>query len=186
MTSDQRTLIWRGLSTSSMEFCTLKQTTDGWQLAGTVVTVQAGKPLRASYAIGCSPDWRTQHVELTVTDADSERSLSLRPTGDGGWLEDDQPVEAVAGCVDVDLGITPATNTLPIRRLNLAVGESADVVATWVRFPSLTIQPLSQRYTRLSEHCYRYESDTGFSCVLDVDDDGLVTSYPGGWEVISE
>jgi uncharacterized protein len=182
MTSAQRTLIWRGLSDPSMEFCTLKQTAAGWQLAGTVVAVQAGQPLRASYAIGCSADWRTERVELTVTDAEAERSLSLRPTDDGGWLVDDQPLDAVAGCIDIDLGITPATNTLPIRRLNLAVGESADVEATWVRFPSLTIQPLSQRYTRVSEHCYRYESDSGFSCVLDVDDDGLVTSYPDGWE----
>ena len=186
MTSDQRTLIWSGLSDPSMEFCTLRQTAGGWQLAGTVVAVQAAQPLRASYAIGCSVDWHTERVDLTVTDSDAERSLSLRPTGDGGWLAGDQLIESVAGCVDVDLGITPATNTLPIRRLNLAVGESADVVATWVRFPSLVIQPLSQRYTRLSEHCYRYESDTGFSCVLDVDDDGLVTSYPGSWEVVSD
>ena len=182
----QRTLIWRGLADPSMEFFTLRQRPDGWQLAGTVVAREAQRPLRVNYVIDCSADWHTQHVELTATDAGEERSLSLHPMGDGRWVANDQPVEAVAGCVDADLGITPATNTLPIRRLNLAVGESADVIATWVRFPSLTIQPLSQRYTRLSEHCYHYESETGFACVLEVDDDGLVTRYPGGWEVISE
>jgi hypothetical protein len=165
-----------------MEFFSLTPRVDGWQLAGTVVAVLSGTPLRANYVIECSTDWRTQQVELTVAGADADQSMSLRPMEDGGWLLDGQPVDAVAGCVDIDLGITPATNTLPIRRLNLAVGESADVVATWVRFPSLTVQPLSQRYTRLSEHCYRYESNSGFSCVLDVDDDGLVTSYPNGWE----
>jgi hypothetical protein len=102
--------------------------------------------------------------------------------GDGSWLLAGQSIDEVEGCVDIDLGITPATNVLPIRRLNLAVGESADVVATWVRFPSLAIQPLSQRYTRLSENRYRYESDTGFTADLTVDAGGLVTTYPGGWE----
>ena len=182
MTLSQRTLIWRGLDDISLEFFTLRQRSAGWQLAGTVVAIQEERPLHVNYVIDCSADWHTHRVELTVSDAGEDRSLALRPSGDGGWLANDQQVDAVSGCVDIDLGITPATNTLPIRRLSLAVGESADVVATWVRFPSLTIQPLSQRYTRLSEHCYRYESDTGFAAVLDVDDDGLVTSYPTGWE----
>ena len=94
-------------------------------------------------------------------------------------------LDTVGGCIDVDLGITPVTNTLPIRRLQLAVGEHADVVASWVRFPLLTIEPLSQRYARIADHRYGYESATGFSCDLDVDDDGIVTRYPGGWELIA-
>ncbi len=185
MTLSQRTLIWRGLDDPSMEHFSLQQMTDGWQLAGTVVALSDGQPLRVGYVITCSAAWHTRHVELTIVHDNGEATLSLHPDDDGGWLANGQPVDAVAGCVDVDLGITPATNTLPIRRLNLAVGEGADVSATWVRFPSLTVQALSQRYTRIAAHCYRYESDTGFSCVLDVDDDGLVTHYPDGWEVIS-
>ena len=89
------------------------------------------------------------------------------------------------GCHDVDLALTPATNTLPIRRLNLQVGSSESVVAAWVKFPDLTVQPLSQRYTRMTKDTYRYESNTGFSAEIVVDDLGLVASYPGGWERIA-
>ena len=85
-------------------------------------------------------------------------------------------------CVDVDLGVTPATNTLPIRRLNLPIGRSQDVTAAWIKFPDLTLKPLRQRYTRLSENNYRYESDTGFSTNLVVDELGLAIDYVGGWE----
>ena len=41
-------------------------------------------------------------------------------------------------------------------------------------FPDPEIQPLSQRYTRIAKHTYRYESDTGFSAEIVVDDLGLV------------
>jgi hypothetical protein len=117
-----------------------------------------------------------------VTRSGQQQTLSLQPRSDGRWFLNGQPVDGVDGCIDIDLGITPATNTLPIRRLNLAIGQSADVVATWVRFPSLAVEPLSQRYTRLSRDRYRYESDTGFTTELEVDDDGIVTTYEGGWE----
>jgi len=182
MNATRRTLVWRGLDDPSMEFFTLRQTSGGWQLAGTIVAVENAQPLRVTYTIDCTTDWHTRRVDLSLTDAEGERTLSLRAKGDGGWTAGDRHLDSVAGCIDIDLGITPATNTLPIRRLNLAVGESAAVVATWVRFPSLTIQTLSQRYTRIAEHRYGYESDTGFACDLDVDDDGLIVTYPEGWE----
>jgi uncharacterized protein len=90
----------------------------------------------------------------------------------------------LAGCIDVDLGLTPATNTLPIRRLQLEIGETATLMAAWVKFPSLDIVPLEQRYERLSEFSYRYSS-TNFTALLEVDELGLVTHYEGGWERIA-
>ena len=80
------------------------------------------------------------------------------------------------GCTDVDLGCSPSTNTLPIRRLSLAVGASQTIQAAWVRFPELTVTSGTQTYTRLDESTYRYESGT-FSAELVVDEDGLVASY---------
>ena len=76
--------------------------------------------------------------------------------------------------------MTPATNTLAIRRLNIQVGSSASIIAAWVKFPDLTVEPLSQRYTRLGKDTYRYARNTGFSSEIVVDDLGLVTAYPGG------
>jgi uncharacterized protein len=81
--------------------------------------------------------------------------------------------------------VTPATNTLPIRRLDLDIGKSESVTAAWIKFPDFEIQPLPQRYARITKHVYRYESDTGFSAGIVVDDLGLVTTYPGGWERIA-
>ena len=112
------------------------------------------------------------------------KDLSLSVESRGVWRSSGQELRDVRGCDDVDLALTPATNTLPIRRLNLQIGSSESVIAAWLKFPELTVQPLSQRYTRLSKDTYRYESNTGFSAEIVVDDLGLVTAYPGGWERI--
>jgi hypothetical protein len=90
---------------------------------------------------------------------------------------------AVEGCVDVDLEWSPSTNTLPIRRLALAVGASSgSIVAAWIRFPALTLEPLPQAYARRSERSYRYTSGGGsFAADLEVDAEGLVVEYQGVW-----
>jgi len=64
-------------------------------------------------------------------------------------------------------------------------GRRESAIAAWFKFPELTVQPLSQRYRRLAKNTYRYESKTGFSAEIVVDELGLVTAYPGGWERIA-
>jgi hypothetical protein len=92
-------------------------------------------------------------------------------------------VPAVAGCIDIDLGFSPSTNLLPIRRLSLAVGVSAAVNAAWLPFPSLVFEVLPQVYRRAGQRTYRYESGGGaFVRVLEVNATGFVTTYPGLWQ----
>ena len=60
------------------------------------------------------------------------------------------------GCTDVDLGWSPITNVIPMRRLGVRVGDSVELLAAWVRFPELDVVANRQRYTRVTEN--RYES----------------------------
>jgi hypothetical protein len=76
----------------------------------------------------------------------------------------------------VDLGCSPSTNTLPIRRLRLAPGKAATIKAAWVRFPELVVVKAAQTYARLDEFTWRYASGT-FDAELTVDEDGLVVAY---------
>lgn len=102
----------------------------------------------------------------------------------GRWVMDGQEVPEVAGAVDIDLGFTPATNTLPIRRLGLAIGAAAEVTAAWFNPADRRLKPLRQSYQRLDTDHYRYRSpDHGFEADLTVDAFGAVTHYPGYWDV---
>ena|SRR6266403_523072 len=87
---------------------------------------------------------------------------------------------------DVDLAVTPATNTLLIRRLDLSIGRVSRSLPLGSNSPSLRVSRYPNATTRLAKNTHRYESDTGFSAEMGVDDLGLVTTYPGGWERIAE
>lgn len=74
------------------------------------------------------------------------------------WRVDGVVDRTLRGCTDVDLCCSPSTNTLPIRRLRLAVGASKTIKAAWVRFPGLSVVSASQTYARIDEVSYRYSS----------------------------
>lgn len=86
--------------------------------------------------------------------------------------------------MDVDLAISPSTNTLPIRRLHLVPGEEREIDVVYVEFPTLCVRRGRQRYTRLrdvgDQAQYRYTSGS-FTVDFVVDDTGLVLDYPGVW-----
>jgi hypothetical protein len=167
-------------------------------LRGIVLAEVATVPVLVQYVVALAADWSTRAVEIVMRSGDAIKPEELRltvapeqrwqierePSQDESMPQDDQ--EALHGLIDVDLGFSPVTNTLPIRRLNPAIGEAVAVTAAWVRFPELTIQPLPQTYTRLAERRYRYESAGGaFVTEIEVDDLGLVTTYEGGWRRIA-
>ena len=172
---------WRRVDAIGFERCGLSREADGYLLGGTIGLLEGGQAFDATYAVRCDAAWATRSVTVDLRGPDGERSLRLAARG-GSWLIDDRANDMLRGCMDIDLGWTPSTNTLPIRRLGLAVGESRAVTAAWVRFPELTVEPLPQEYLRLDERRYRYSSAGGrFVAELEVDDDGLVTTYGQIW-----
>jgi hypothetical protein len=89
-----------------------------------------------------------------------------------------------AGCIDVDLNFTPATNLIAIRRLALGVGHESDAPAAWLRFPECTLERLEQRYHRVTLDTYDYRAPrVGYAAPLQVSDIGFVTQFPGLWEL---
>lgn len=178
-------IVWRNLMAEGADYCALWRTGEGWLMKGTAIAVDAvSSPILAHYDIHCHDDWRTYRVEVECLHANQIRTVQLAVQSASNWTANGRELTNTAGCVDVDLAITPATNTLPIRRLKIPVGESREVTAAWIRFPDLEIEPLSQRYTRLSSESYLYESGSGFSSQITVDDLGLVISYKNAWEKI--
>ena len=90
-----------------------------------------------------------------------------------------QVIDEVRGCIDVDLNFSPSTNLLPIRRLNMKIGDRQTVRAAWLRFPDFTLEPLEQVYHRTDEYRYGYESGGGsFRSTLQTNADGFVVRYP--------
>jgi hypothetical protein len=175
-------ILWRRLDLPGHETAAITQHRNRWNLAGTAMFAYRRQACRLDYEIECDMTWGTRDVTVRGQIGEAPVTLILSRASDGAWCANSESRPAVLGCIDVDLGFSPSTNLLPIRRLKLEVGERAAVRAAWVRFPELTLELLEQTYTRLAEHVYLYESaDGAFRRELTVNADGFVVDYPGLW-----
>src|ERR1700730_5688051 len=179
----RRWILWQGLLTPSMERFVVGASAKGFEFSGLILQAHEESPYVVRYAIEVDGAWRTRKVEVELEDG-GQRRLSLTVDGEGNWSHDGQRLEQVAGCIDVDLEWSPSTNTLPIRRLALAPGDTKTVAAVWVRFPSLEVQRIEQSYERLADRRYRYRSGR-FTADLAVDEDGIVLQYGVNWKAVA-
>jgi len=154
------------------ETLTIVWENEAWTASGVVGREQV------HYILRISPTW---HVRQFLLFRDMEDpDLWLGTDGSGRWGEmNGAHRPELDGCVDLDLPCTPFTNTLPIRRLPLHVGDSADITVAYIDVETLDVQPDRQRYTRLDTHRWRFEQlETGWTQEFEVDQYGLIRDYP--------
>ncbi|HET6861536.1 MAG TPA: putative glycolipid-binding domain-containing protein [Pyrinomonadaceae bacterium] len=177
-------IVWKSIFLNGHEYCRVLHDASFNFLVGSAIFSKDQRPTRLDYSIKCDSHWRSLSAEVSGWLGDEQVDLQIFVKDGRFWFLNGEEQKELEGCVDVDLNFSPSTNLLPIRRLNLRVGEVAEVKAGWLRFPSFKLEPLRQSYRRIDETTYRYESGGGtFGKDLRVNPMGLVTSYPDIWEV---
>jgi len=179
----RHTILWRCIHMPGHEYCAVYREAERWFISGTAVFRNDREACRLEYLIECNADWETSAARVSGWAGAKTIDIEIRVEPDQKWLLNGLEQPAVTGCTDVDLNFSPSTNLLPIRRLNLSVGQEGPVSAAWLRFPSFEVERLDQVYRRVNETTFRYESNGGsFTSELKVNEFGLVTSYPDLWK----
>ncbi len=178
----ERHILWSPWSEPGIEHLHLLQKDEFILADSIVVGVSKHIPFRLHYGITCDTHWNVKQLGIELLSG-NHKSIMLQADGKGHWATG-TPVPLLDGCIDVDISATPFTNTLPIRRLALKPGQSAEVLVVYLLIPEMELMTDRQRYTCIeitpSGGLYKYESiDSDFSAHLPVDRDGLVLDYPG-------
>ncbi len=176
-------IVWRRIDRPGHESARLVTLGPEYLLLGSAIFVYESQACRLDYRIICDRSWQTVSAQVSGWVGNQTIESDITVDAARRWRHNGIEIESVAGCYDIDLNFSPATNLLPIRRLNLESGSGReDLRAAWLRFPSFTLEPLDQSYQRTSGDVYRYESGGGkFVAWLRVDETGFVTDYPGFW-----
>jgi hypothetical protein len=176
-------VVWRARGWPGVERLELVEGSEGVTARSLLIASPEGELIGGRYEIICDEGWRVER--LSLESLGTGRRLELVHGAAGGWIAAGQILPALGASMDVDINLSPFTNTLPIRRLELAPGAAADLEVVYISLPQLDVHPQRQRYTCLrrdaSGALYRYESGT-FAAAVAVDATGLVTHYEGLWD----
>ena len=176
----KRVIVWRRVDTPGLEYAEIEA--DPLRFGGDVVLIEGGERSAVAYRVDCDREARTLRASVRLKREGARLECHLARSEDDRWTVNESPAPQLDGLADVDLSVTPSTNTPPIRRLRLAIGQRAEVTAAWVRFPALDVVPLRQIYRRVGVDTYEYEApELPFAAVLRCDEDGVVRRYGDLW-----
>ena len=176
-------LLWRRLDVPGHEACRLSEHPWGFQLEGCAVFIEGGISVCMRYDIGCDAGFRSQRAH--VTGWRGARNIDIRVEQlTAGWSLNGEELPEVRGCSDFDLGFSPATNLLQLRRINLREGQAAEVPAAWFDPTQSSLSSLPQTYRRIARDRYDYTAPTvPYAAILEVTALGFVSRYPGLWQL---
>jgi len=192
-----RLVLWSGLDEWRTEAAWVDLTAAGITATGTQVGTDP-VPYRVDYQLDAPEEFVTRRLQVRAAGTGWSRRVELLHDGAGRWsctAEQEGEVElppaggdaeTLGDVLDCDLGLSPLTNFMPVRRhaLHERAGE-ADFVMAWVSVPDLEMFASAQHY----EHVRREGPNSvvrfvdrgrfaGFTAELELDPDGLVLLYP--------
>lgn len=179
----QHNILWKGVEYYSLENCLVSQNTSGYVIDSAIVGSYRGKLYSVEYEITTNTSWETLSIKASCRHNNKVKQYAFFREANGHWKTTDSTLSQFNGCKDIDIPVTPFTNTLPIRRLNLSVGETSDIRVIYFDLLNEKISAVDQRYTKLSKTIYHYENiPNDFEADIEVDEHGLVVFYPSLFE----
>lgn len=162
---------WRHTGDGSLETLTIRWENEGFTVNGEV------ERERIQYVLRLSATWQVRQF-LLFRDMD-DPDLWLATDGSGRWGEMNGAHRTeLDGAYDLSLRCTPFSHTLPIRRLPLLDGHTAEIPVVQVDPETLEVRTVLHRYTRLDERHWRVEAGEFEAGEFEVDEFGLVVDLP--------
>lgn len=202
-TGGQRAVAWTKDDPVGAEFTEVDLQPGRLVASGTAIGSEP-LPYRLDYGLDTAAGYVTRRMWVAARGDGWSRTLELHRTTSGRWtaattaegraalpppgelLARPDGLAALDGALDVDLALSPFTNTMPVLRHGLlAATDPVDFVMAWISVPDLSVHRSAQRYSFRrplddGHSLVRYESLDGDGFVADIvfEAAGLVVDYP--------
>ncbi|MCD2195023.1 putative glycolipid-binding domain-containing protein [Actinomycetospora endophytica] len=157
--------------------------TDSPDDTGPIGEQDAPRPWSTRFSVVVDARWQTRSCFVETIGGDGLDRVTLTVDALGHWTLDGRDWTELEGCLDVDVSISPLTNTLVVRRLGLEVGEERSIDVAWLDVPSLAVARVTQTYRREPDGPHGpqfvYADPTYGSFTFTTDPSGVVREYQG-------
>lgn len=182
----KKSITWKGLNKlQTTEHCELLLEEHRMIASAVVEGTADGREVNFSYRIQTDANWRTLSVSVLNRIEGDFKQLIYTSDGAGNWFDaEGLELSHFKGCIEIDIMLSPFTNSLPIKRLRMKLGESQRISVLYFDLLKFEVRRVEQIYTRLTDDRYKYENtENDFKALIKFDGSGLVSSYPGLFEM---
>lgn len=164
--------IWKGKQT--LEVFSLERNEFGLIGGGIIQANNCG----VRYKIIMDLSWKVLQVSIEMLSSPGLSFQLIRGLGNSWFNESGRELKALQGAEEIDISLTPFTNTIVMRKMSFQHTKTVQVIL--ISIPELCFKVVDQKYTIMDRETVKYENfSTNFSSLLNVDDLGFVVNYPG-------
>lgn len=178
---EQKLIIWKREDDQSNTFETLQfRKTKNEFIAKSIVNgILEGQPILIEYQVVIDKDWVVKEVQIKSL-IGSSKNIILKSNLKGKWYnEQNQEIPEFEGCIDIDISITPLTNSLPINRLKNVLEQRTRITVLYFDIENWKFKKVEQFYTNIAHNLYKYEGVfRNYAANIPTDNFGFVTTYP--------
>jgi hypothetical protein len=177
-------LSWKGLDDQTFEHCAVSRMPGTMMVQSKIEGAVNNEHTIVEYRLEMDNAWTISAVEVRMSQP-AVKSIRLTHNKFGEWVDETLHTwPQLDGCMEVDISLTPFTNSLPIKRLCFKPGESREIKVVYFDLPSFEIKMHPQRYTYLGDNKFKFESlETGYTNEITFNDAGFVQDYPALFEL---
>lgn len=174
----QTNILWSGIEYYSLENCIINSNKNGTIVNSTILGLYNEKIYRVDYIIKLDQLWQTYYCLVKFQSDNEIKNFEL--TNDRNkWLLNGKYRPEFDSCIDVDIPLTPFTNSLPINRLKLSQNQEKEIDIIYIDLLADNIKHVKQKYWKISSEYYKYGNiPNDFEAEIKVDDAGFVIDYP--------
>ena len=175
----QTNILWTGREYHSLENCLINESKSGTEISSTIIGHYEDKIYKVEYHIITNNHWETTFFKIVSQHSNQQLTISYESDGKGNWTNAGNPLGLFNSCIDIDIRLTPFTNTLPIRRLQLQPGDTREIQVLYFDLLEGQMMPVRQQYTCVSATEYHYQNiPNDFEATIQVDKSGFMVDYP--------
>ena len=181
-----KTIIWEAIAWKGRERCQIAYLDNRYIVKSELNGRLEKTSFNLQYKLEINAGWNIESVHIDSMQ-NTKKLVNLGKDAKSRWInEQSEPLIEFSNCTDIDISLSPFTNTLPIRRLTFDRQSREAITVIYIDLPSGEIKPMKQWYTKLKNRRYKYEDETGYTNTITVDENGFVIDYPNLFERKSE
>lgn len=172
-------IVWENLESFGCEFARISQRSSAIHVESTVIFFNGNSPVQIDYFIDTDNLWATKKV---LVQTKKGKNLEINATGTGKWFDQHgKELEELRGAIDVDLSVTPFSNSLPVNRYDWELNQRREFEMVYIDIPQFKLHKMKQTYTFIERkkgiRIFKYQSPN-FEAFISFDESGFVIDYP--------
>lgn len=178
MKNSKHVLRWESDLYKSTEQCVVDYRQQEIAVSSTVTGNYDSIKYTVEYTIRATLEWKTISFKISHTLNSASHQIEAEQKN-GEWIVNGKVREEFRNCIDIDITVTPFTNSLPIHRLDLQFNKPEKIEVFYINVLENSIYPVVQQYTKKSDTCYNFQNvPNDFEADIITDTEGFVVHYP--------